>query len=117
MTFGVSPFGTVPFAAGPTAGEVQKSINSADWTGVAERLTRERKDELQQQLESLRACIRQSELDERTKANIGKRLDAVRELIEAPDPPWKLIVEILNDPVLTAFLNFGALMTIILGNF
>jgi hypothetical protein len=35
--------------------------------------------------------------------------------VNAPDPPWKQIIELLTSKPLTAFLNVAALLTLILG--
>jgi hypothetical protein len=92
-----------------------KLVESADWTGIAARIGPTELGEIRDKVRALRDSIEQSPLDQRAKANALRRIEALQTLLEAPDPPWKAIIELLNSPLLTAFLNAAAIMTIIFG--
>lgn len=91
-------------------------IDSTDWTGVSQRIDAARLEQIKSQTNALLQTIQQSDCDDRTKVNAEKRIRAIVELVEAPDPPWKVIAELLSSPILTAFLNTATLLSIILGS-
>jgi hypothetical protein len=103
------------YASSEAGNMPSESVDSADWTGIATRIGPTELGEIRDKVKALRDSIEQSPLDQRAKANALRRVEAVQTLLEAPDPPWKVIVELLNSPLLTAFLNAAAIMTIIFG--
>jgi hypothetical protein len=90
--------------------------DSRDWMGVAAKIDGARLLSVKNQIGALVLTIDQSECDDRTKRNAKKHAEAIVALLDAPDPPWKLIVELLNSPVLTAFLNTAAVLALIFGS-
>jgi hypothetical protein len=91
-------------------------IDSQDWTGIAVRMNAAKLVVVKDQVNALLLTIDQSDCDERTKRNARKHAQAVITLLEAPDPPWKVIVELLNNPIFTAFLNTAAVLSLIFGS-
>jgi hypothetical protein len=95
--------------------EIQRAINSADWTGIAQRIQPDQLASIKRQVRSILATIDQSEADEKTKENFKIYVNAAISALEAPDPPWKAIVELLNHPGLTAILTVMNVLQIIFG--
>ena len=98
----------------PDAPEVP-SFASANWTGITDRLGAEHRARINDLSGALLAAVRQSDLDERSKITACKHIEAVQILLEAPDPPWKAIVELLNQPALIAFLTAVDILRLIWG--
>ena len=90
-------------------------ISSGSWTGISERIGGSEKQIIIEKIVSLRSAIEQSDLDPQTRKNALSRADAIECLLEAPDPPWREIVELLNSRYLCAFLNVTAILQIIFG--
>jgi hypothetical protein len=90
-------------------------IDSAHWTGIEKRISAETVASILERVTPLRATIEQSDLSDRDKKNAIGRVDAIEKLLSTPDPPWKTIVELLNSPILTAFLNVTAILALIFG--
>ena len=90
-------------------------IKSADWTGISARIDAAKLQAIREKASSLEAAINQADMDSRTRENAICRTRAVIALLEAPDTPWRLIVEILNNPVFTAVLNVAAILQLIFG--
>lgn len=57
--------------------------------------------------------IKQSNLEGRIRKNALAHANAVLILLEAPDPPWKQVVELLNQPGICAFLNAITILQLI----
>ena len=98
--------------------EQQIAAVEAAERGLLPQIKPKKADEIaaiKEQLGSLRGVIDQSQLRPREKKKAIAYLYAVEALVDAPDPPWKVIIELLNDPVLTAFLNTAAVLTLIFG--
>ncbi|WP_373491536.1 hypothetical protein [Parasphingorhabdus sp.] len=91
-------------------------ITSSSWTGISDRIGISEKQTIIEKIVSLRSAIEQSDLDEITKKNALARANAIESLLEAPDPPWREIVELLNSRYLCAFLNVTAILQIIFGS-
>lgn len=91
-------------------------ISSSSWTGISERIGVSEKQIIIEKIVSLRSAIEQSDLDPHTRKNALARADALKCLLEAPDPPWREIVELLNSQYLCAFLNVTAILQIVFGN-
>jgi hypothetical protein len=93
----------------------ETSVDSHDWTGIAAKIDAAKLAEVQNQVSALLLTIDQSACDDRTRKNARKHAEAIVALLEAPDPPWKVIVELLNNPVFTAFLNTATVLSLIFG--
>lgn len=91
-------------------------LDSQDWTGIAAKIDAAKLVVVKDQVNALLLTIDQSDCDDRTKKNARKHAEAVVALLEAPDPPWKVIVELLNNPIFTAFLNTAAVLSLIFGS-
>ncbi len=89
------------------------AIDSATSAGEIPPKRPEQIAEIRSRLVSLRGVIDQSDLDVRQKKNAIAYLYAVEALVHSPDPPWKVIIALLNSPVLTAFLNTAAILALI----
>jgi thioredoxin 1 len=89
-------------------------VESARWTGRVRPKSPVQIRTIRKQIVALRGAVEQSELPLREKHQAMAHLYAVERLVQAPEPPWRLIVELLNHPVLTAFLNTAAILAIIL---
>lgn len=92
-------------------------LEAVDWAQRSAALTPTHVEEIRERAKELLAAINQADLDERTRKNALAHAEAVIDLLEAPDPPWEEIVQLLNNPVLCAILNAAAIMQLILGSF
>jgi hypothetical protein len=90
-------------------------VESVNWTGLAQSASPEYLIKIKEKANDLRVIIVQSDIDMQTRNNALKRVDAVVSLLEAPDIPWKEVVEILNSPFLSAFLAVTSLIQLISG--
>lgn len=93
------------------------NLEAVDWKQREAALTPSHIEEIQERARGLISAINQAELDERTRENALAHATAVIDLLQAPDPPWREIVDLLNSPVLCAILNAVAIMQLILGPF
>jgi hypothetical protein len=91
------------------------NFDSADWTGISAKIDKPRLEMIKSQANALLLTIEQSDCDQRTKGNAKKHVEAIIALMEAPDPPWENIVDLLNSKYLTAFLNVTAMLSLIFG--
>ncbi len=90
-------------------------VDSSNWTGLTKRLGPEKIKQVRQGARVLVEVVEQSDLKGTDKENALACAKAVEELVKAPDPQWKQVIEILNSSPLTAFLNAASMLTIILG--
>lgn len=91
------------------------SIDSSAWTGLTARLGPEKIAQIRAGVQTLVSVVRQSDLGPVEMENALACANAIAALVEAPDPLWKQVVELLTSKPLSAFLNVSALLTIILG--
>ena len=91
------------------------AIDSSSWTGLTQRLGPQTIAQIRQGARVLVEVVEQSDLSEAEKRNALACARAVEELVNAPDPQWKQVIELLTSKPLTAFLNVASLLTIILG--
>ena len=91
-------------------------FDSHDWTGIAAKIDAAKLAVVQNQVSALLLTIDQSDCDDRTRKNARKHAEAIVALLEAPDPPWKVIVELLNNPIFSAFLNAASALNLIFGS-
>ncbi len=80
-------------------------VDSSIWTGLSKKISAQHLTEIQTKVAALNGAILQSDADDQTKLNAIKRVAAVQSLLEAPNVPWREVVEILNAPSMTAFLT------------
>ncbi|MFN2100766.1 hypothetical protein [Altererythrobacter sp. MF3-039] len=91
----------------------QAELREVSWTDVDERIDDAGKATIRAKIIELATAIQQSELTDREKQNLLARTRAVQQLLDAPDPSWREIVEILNNKYLCAFLNTIAIIQLI----
>ena len=91
------------------------SIDTSQWTGLTERLGPATVAQIRSGARVLVEIVEQSDLSATEKQNALACARAVEELVNAPDPPWKQIIDLLTSKPLTAFLNVAALLALILG--
>ena len=101
----------------PDRGEVisRDQIAKIDWSSASNRLRGKETAQIKTRIGELATTIEQADLPERHRANLLARVHAVSQLLEAPDPAWKEVLEIMNNPYLTVFLNAYAIIQIITG--
>jgi hypothetical protein len=90
------------------------SIDSAHWTGLTERLGPVAVAQIRTGARILVEIVEQSDLGPTEKQNALACAKAIEELVNAPDPAWKQVIELLTSKPLTAFLNVAALLALIL---
>jgi hypothetical protein len=97
------------------ASKIQIAIDSTDWTGLSKKISASDLGEIRIRVTALKQSIIQSGTDEQTKLNAIARADAIANLLEAPDVPWREVVQILNSPALSAFLVVVNIIQFIIG--
>lgn len=93
----------------------QSVIDAQNWTEVSAKISPETRKDIRSRVDSLIETIRQSDLDERLVQNALKRAESVAELLDAPDPPWEVVVDLLNNRYLQAFLTALTIVQMIIG--
>ena len=93
----------------------QTFVESTDWTGLAKRIDDRTLSIIKERVGDLKLSISQADMDDRTRKNAIARVDAVISLLEAPDPPFYNIVELLNNPIFVALLNISTILQLIFG--
>ena len=88
-------------------------IRDVNWGVVEKNFAGTDKKVIQTKIAELATAIQQSDLEDREKQNLIARTRAVQELLEAPDPSWREIVDLLNNRYLCAFLNTLAILQLI----
>jgi len=107
-----------PYAeAQPTEPVPPSTFAKVNWSKVTDRLGPSGMREIKNRANALLAAVDQADMDERSRDNARKHVQAVVELLEAPDPPWKEIVQLLNNPVFCAILNVTSMLQLIAGVF
>lgn len=91
------------------------SYDSSTWTGLTERLTATAIAQIRTGARVLVEVVEQSDLSVDEKVNALACARAIEELVNAPQPQWKQVIELLTSKPLTAFLNAASLVAIILG--
>ncbi|WP_156255885.1 hypothetical protein [Sandarakinorhabdus oryzae] len=90
-------------------------FDSVDWTGLATRITEDQFLEICDKTKALRVAIVQSDVDYRTQQNALGRVKAIEELLQTPDCPWRIVVELLSNPAFSSFMSALSIMQFILG--
>jgi len=93
----------------------QSVIDSTDWTGLSKAITHHHSLVIRAKAKSLLLAIMQSDADIETRTDACKRVEAAILLLEAPNVPWREIVNLLAHPTVTAFLAALNLIQFILG--
>lgn len=101
----------------PSVGQpIPKSvILQQDWSQISANISEQARADIKEKVAVLIQAIEQSDLDERLKNNAKRRAESVATLLEAPDPPWEIIVDLLNNRYFAAILNTMAILQLILG--
>lgn len=86
----------------------EPEIDSSKWTGVYE-VSESKFTEIRSLFVEIAKEIEQSQLSNTQRANAKALMAAAENLIDAPDPHWQLILQILSSPVLA---NISALAAI-----
>lgn len=90
-----------------------KIVDSALWTGLTDRIGNNRIKQIRENVVALILTIDQAEMADRARDNALHRARAVEDLLQAPDPPWRTILDLLTSTPLTAFLNTASILNII----
>ncbi|ABF52701.1 hypothetical protein [Sphingopyxis alaskensis] len=91
------------------------SVDSVDWTGLASKASQAHIVEIRRNVIALQQAIMQSDASIDAKTDACKRVEAVILLLEAPNVPWRQIVELLNHSSVTAFLTALNIIQFIIG--
>lgn len=105
-------------AAGePAKGSVipRDELAVVDWNEVASAHNLQSIRSIKSKIVELATAVQQAEIDDRLRTNLLARVRAVDALLESDDPPWEIIVDLLNYRYLTAFLSAFTIIQIILG--
>lgn len=94
----------------------QSVIQQQNWAAISARISSDSQSEINQKVLELIQAIKQSDLEESLKNNALRRAESVAKLLEASDPPWEVIVDLLNNKYFTAFLNSMAIVQLIIGS-
>ena len=84
-------------------------VNSAAWTGLYV-VSVENTVKIQLLISEMKAEIETLDLDNSAKSNALAAIKALEALTEAPDPPWALIIRILQSPILANITAIAALI-------
>lgn len=101
--------------AGPDEPTLDQLIDSTDWTGLGKKINKDNVTKIRRKSESLLKAIIQSDADAQTKIDACKRVEAVIVLLEAPNVPWRQVVDLLNHPSVAAFLTALNIIQFIIG--
>ena len=94
---------------------IYELIDSTDWTGLGKKISQENVIKIRKKTDSLLNAIIQSDADTQTKIDACKRVEAVILLLDAPNVPWRQVVELLNHSSVTAFLTALNIIQLIIG--
>ena len=91
----------------PQADQLVSAINSADWTGIEQRLAAnpEAVASLAAQIKQLDELLAGANLTNAQSVQAAAAVDALKSLVHAPQPEWKAIAVILAGPTITALCN------------
>ena len=91
----------------PQADHLVNAINSADWTGIEERLAAnpETVASIAAQIYLLDELLAGANLTNAQRVQAAAAVDALKSLVHAPQPEWKAIAVILAGPTITALCN------------
>lgn len=90
-------------------------VDSTDWTGLSKAVTAENLAIIRERTTALQLAIMQSDADIQLKTDACKRVEAVVILLEAPNVPWREVVNLLNHPAVTALFAGLSLIQFIIG--
>lgn len=93
----------------------RERVSDLNWESVRQNMTPAKIEDLKLRIDGLVDAIRQSELTDRQKQNAEAHARAIEKLLEAPDPPWEVIVDLLNNRYFSALLNAAAILQLIIG--
>lgn len=95
--------------------ELQRVIESTDWTGLGKSMSHAKTIIVKERARDLLDAIIQSDADIQTRTDACKRVEAAILLLEAPNVPWREVVNLLNHPAVTALLAGLSLIQFIIG--
>ena len=102
--------------AGDTDALIPRStIAAQDWSSISKAISENDKQDIRAKVDDLVDTIKQSDLEDHLKINALKRAESVALLLEAPDPPWEVVVDLLNNRYLQAFLSAITIAQLIIG--
>ena len=99
----------------PQADQLVNAINSADWTGIEQRLSvnPEALASITAHIEQLDDLLERANLTNAQRVQAGAAVDALKSLIHAPQPEWKAIAVILAGPTITALCNIKEIAEVV----
>lgn len=103
------------FITSDEAENLQRAISSTDWTGLATGMSHAKTVIVRERANQLLKAIIQSDADIQTRTDACKRVEAAIVLLEAPNVPWREVVNLLNHPTITALLAGLSLIQFIIG--
>lgn len=91
----------------PQADQLVSAIDSADWTGIEQRLGANPKAlaSIAERVKQLDELLAAANLTNAQRVQAAAAVDALKSLVHAPQPEWKAIVVILAGPTITAICN------------
>lgn len=98
-----------PVASTVDVATALRTFDSAAWTGVSQKVQANPQllDNIAAKISEIEDLIEISSLDNQRKSSARAISKALVALVSDPEPEWKVIVELLNSPKLTAVLNFA----------
>ena len=95
----------------------EKSLESHDWTGIERRLAADSVliTEIGSKLREMDRLVDATGLTNSEKAQAKAITTALLSLVESPQPEWRVIVELLNSPVIAAVCNAATLVGLAVG--
>jgi hypothetical protein len=98
------------------AGPSVLTIDSADWTGISERLETSPAiiEQIAKHISEIDQLVEKSGLTNTERQKAKAITDSLRLLVASPEPEWKAIAVLLTSQPLTAILNVAAIVQIVL---
>lgn len=91
-------------------------IDSADWTGIAQRLESDPAlvQQISKHISEIDQLIEKSGLTNAERQKAKAITESLKLLVASPEPEWKAIALLLTSPTLIAVLNVSAIVQIVL---
>ena len=99
----------------PSADELSQAVNSADWTGITERLANDQVALalILGEVAKLDRMLAAANLSNADQMQAGPAIDALKLLAHAPQPEWRAIVALLSGPTVSALCNAVTIASVV----